>query len=205
MPPRALWDRYPHELKQRFAAAGEGPDDAALPVDFAVRAAREAAGYSQAPGSPFTLPAYASFPHSVCVLGGDIFTLAHDSQAAAERLHGWYIQLLQHAASQAKPQQLRSNHVQPSVGNSCESDFVKTTEPGAPSGGIDSLSHNLLLTRRWMMAVPRAQPEWGGLPINALAYAGLLLAKDGGQKGALLEAGPVHVLRACAAGDVADA
>ena len=39
-------------------------------------------------------------------------------------------------------------------------------------------SYNLLLTRTWMMALPRRQEAGMGLPLNALAFAGTLLVRS---------------------------
>lgn len=41
-----------------------------------------------------------------------------------------------------------------------------------------TLPYNLLVTRQWMVAVPRCQEEYQGIPVNALGYAGSLLVKD---------------------------
>ncbi len=38
--------------------------------------------------------------------------------------------------------------------------------------------YNLLMTRQWMLVVPRSQGRPDGIAINALGYAGLMLAKD---------------------------
>ena len=50
-------------------------------------------------------------------------------------------------------------------------------------GEIQPLPHNLLLTRRWMLLVPRARERWleGAPPLNALAFAGALLVRDAAQ------------------------
>ncbi len=66
-------------------------------------------------------------------------------------------------------------------------------------GACDS-AYNLLLTRRWMMVVPRTRERWGPVSVNAVGFAGLLLARgDAGE--ALSEAGPLTALRTVAAGE----
>ena len=58
-------------------------------------------------------------------------------------------------------------------------------------------SFNLLLTRAWMLALPRRQETGLGLPLNALSFAGTLLVRSAGDlehvraspMGALEEAG----------------
>lgn len=55
--------------------------------------------------------------------------------------------------------------------------------------------YNLLLTRDWMLLVPRRAGRWQGVPINALGFAGALLAKDDEQLERLRVAGPLAALR----------
>lgn len=58
--------------------------------------------------------------------------------------------------------------------------------------------YNLLLTRSWMMLIPRSAEFFGPISINALGYAGALLARNE-QELALLESrGPMAALRAAA-------
>eukprot|EP01012_Entosiphon_sulcatum_P013648 TRINITY_DN18868_c0_g1_i1.p1 TRINITY_DN18868_c0_g1~~TRINITY_DN18868_c0_g1_i1.p1 ORF type:complete len:300 (-),score=32.74 TRINITY_DN18868_c0_g1_i1:1-879(-) len=54
---------------------------------------------------------------------------------------------------------------------------------------------NLLLTRRWMMVVPRAAAEWTDLTINALGFAGTILLRTHKQLEAVKLAGPAALLR----------
>ena len=62
-----------------------------------------------------------------------------------------------------------------------------------------SVPYNLLVTRRWMLAVPRSKERFGTIPVNALGFAGSLLARDDAEMKALREAGPMRVLREVAA------
>lgn len=59
--------------------------------------------------------------------------------------------------------------------------------------------YNLLMTRRWMLAVPRARERYGGISINALGFAGSLFVQDDSQRAALARAGPMAALCAVAA------
>jgi ATP adenylyltransferase len=59
-----------------------------------------------------------------------------------------------------------------------------------------ALPYNLLMTRRWMLAVPRAQEHFGAISINALGFAGSLFVRDQSQMQALREGGPMNALRA---------
>jgi ATP adenylyltransferase len=60
--------------------------------------------------------------------------------------------------------------------------------------------YNLLLTREWMLFVPRTRAHWRGIPVNALGFAGALLVHDREQLSNLREAGPMQLLRGVAVG-----
>ena len=53
-------------------------------------------------------------------------------------------------------------------------------------------SHNLVLTPTWMLVVPRRHTEFGGVAINSVGYAGLMLVKSA------VTASPMDVLTGCA-------
>jgi ATP adenylyltransferase len=148
-----------------------------VPLDTAVAAYRAASGWASTPGKPFTLPALASLPHAMCLLGGDITTLS--STDAATRLHGYYVQLLDQVAPAAARAALAGS----------------AAAAGAAAGSASS--HNVVLTERWMLVVPRVRAECDGISINGLGFAGLMLASPE-QAELLLQRGPLAVLRACA-------
>jgi ATP adenylyltransferase len=54
---------------------------------------------------------------------------------------------------------------------------------------------NLLVTRRWMLAVPRTRPDFLGVQINAIGFAGSLYARDDAQFGAVKRTGPMKILK----------
>ncbi len=56
--------------------------------------------------------------------------------------------------------------------------------------------YNLLLTRRWMMVVPRSCESFEAVSVNSLGFAGSLLARDRPALERLKEVGPGAVLRA---------
>lgn len=60
-------------------------------------------------------------------------------------------------------------------------------------------AYNLLVTRRWMLAVPRSQEKFGGISISALGFAGSLFVRTEDDMKRLREAGPMSALRAVAA------
>lgn len=62
--------------------------------------------------------------------------------------------------------------------------------------------YNLLVTRRWMLAVPRRVDVVDGISVNALGFAGSLFVRDDAGFAAIRRRGPMALLRA-AAGDQA--
>jgi ATP adenylyltransferase len=61
-----------------------------------------------------------------------------------------------------------------------------------------SAPYNLLLTRRWMLLVPRSREHYEGISVNALGFAGSLFVKDDGQLELVRRVGPMNVLRGVA-------
>ena len=55
--------------------------------------------------------------------------------------------------------------------------------------------YNLLMTRRWMLVLPRAREFFEGMSLNALAFAGGLLVKDEVELARVREVGPMALLR----------
>lgn len=58
--------------------------------------------------------------------------------------------------------------------------------------------YNLLLTRRWMLLVPRRRAGWAGVGVNALGFAGALLVQDSEQLERVRVEEPMRIL--CRAG-----
>ncbi|NKQ36337.1 MAG: phosphorylase [Chloroflexi bacterium] len=65
---------------------------------------------------------------------------------------------------------------------------------GASMNGICHTAYNLLATRRYMMIVPRTRDNYQGIPVNALGFAGSLLARDDADMQILRQQGPLRVL-----------
>ena len=55
--------------------------------------------------------------------------------------------------------------------------------------------YNLLLTRRWMLVVPRRKEHFASVSINALGFAGSLFLRDREELRRVRERGPLAVLR----------
>jgi ATP adenylyltransferase len=58
--------------------------------------------------------------------------------------------------------------------------------------------YNLLITRRWMLLVPRVADEFASIPVNALGYAGSFFIWSDDQWDALRSHGPMTILAAVA-------
>lgn len=57
-----------------------------------------------------------------------------------------------------------------------------------------ALPYNLLLTRRWMLIVPRSRERVDGISINALGYAGSLFVRDRAEMATVLRTGPLRLI-----------
>jgi ATP adenylyltransferase len=54
--------------------------------------------------------------------------------------------------------------------------------------------YNLLVTRRWMLAVPRGASHVEGVAVNALGFAGSLFVRDDAQRRVVETLGPMKLL-----------
>ena len=54
--------------------------------------------------------------------------------------------------------------------------------------------YNLLVTKEWMLFVPRSAEMFGSISVNALGFAGSLLARDEKELGVIRERGPLGIL-----------
>jgi sulfate adenylyltransferase (ADP) / ATP adenylyltransferase len=61
-----------------------------------------------------------------------------------------------------------------------------------------SAPYNLLLTRNWMLLVPRSHEHYASVSVNALAFAGSLFVKDKAQLECVRVLGPMRLLQAVA-------
>lgn len=58
--------------------------------------------------------------------------------------------------------------------------------------------YNLLITRTWMLLVPRARERWGRVSVNGLGFAGALLVRSQAEMADLERQGPMAVLQSVA-------
>jgi ATP adenylyltransferase len=63
-------------------------------------------------------------------------------------------------------------------------------------GDRPDVPYNLLVTRQWMLVVPRSREAYQGIPVNALGYAGSLLVKTAAGLEHLQQIGPLNLLAA---------
>lgn len=72
------------------------------------------------------------------------------------------------------------------AGLAAADDASANTRPAAP--------YNLLLTRRWMLIVPRSREAVHGIGVNALGYAGSLFVRDEIAMATVARTGPLRLL-----------
>jgi sulfate adenylyltransferase (ADP) / ATP adenylyltransferase len=61
--------------------------------------------------------------------------------------------------------------------------------------------YNLLVTRRWMLIVPRSRERLEGIAVNALGYAGSLFVRDESEMAVVERIGPLRLITAAAVAD----
>ncbi|MBD2346130.1 ATP adenylyltransferase family protein [Anabaena subtropica] len=64
---------------------------------------------------------------------------------------------------------------------------------GDDNGKIDA--YNLLVTREWMLIVPRSQEHFQSISVNSLGFAGALLVKNDSEMQLLKQHGPMTILK----------
>jgi ATP adenylyltransferase len=80
-------------------------------------------------------------------------------------------------------------------------DLLRTAGIGltaAEQGPTVGPPYNLLVTRRWMLCVPRSRECFDSISVNALGFAGSLLVQDADQLERVRRHGPLAVLRGVA-------
>ncbi|MBL8661107.1 MAG: hypothetical protein JNM75_15305 [Rhodospirillales bacterium] len=67
-----------------------------------------------------------------------------------------------------------------------------------PADGVALPPYNLLVTRTWMLLIPRVRERIEGISVNALGFAGSLFVRDEAEMATLMRVGPMHMLEAAA-------
>ncbi|CAM9456653.1 unnamed protein product [Phaeothamnion confervicola] len=67
--------------------------------------------------------------------------------------------------------------------------------PTEPTSAATLPPYNLLLTSRYMMAVPRTQREFVGVDVNGMGFFGALLARDERTREVILDVGGLEILK----------
>ena len=65
---------------------------------------------------------------------------------------------------------------------------------GPPPSPARPAPHNVLLTREWLLIVPRSRERFETISINALGFAGQFLVKDQNERKRLVEFGLLRAL-----------
>lgn len=68
------------------------------------------------------------------------------------------------------------------------------------TGTAEGGAYNLLVTRSWILLVPRSRERFGSISVNALGFAGSLLVRDEAELLLLRSLGPMRVLESVASG-----
>lgn len=75
--------------------------------------------------------------------------------------------------------------------SACEALGIRPAAGGMPP-------YNLLLTRRWLLVVPRSREHYAGISVNALGFAGSLFVRHAEQIEEVRQLGPLRLLTAVA-------
>jgi ATP adenylyltransferase len=62
-------------------------------------------------------------------------------------------------------------------------------------GEKQSAPYNLLITKEWMLLIPRSQEYWGEISVNALGFVGSLFVQDQDSLARLKKMGPMNLLK----------
>jgi ATP adenylyltransferase len=76
--------------------------------------------------------------------------------------------------------------------------YVKMKAPVGDKQEKQSAPYCLLVTREWMLLVPRSQEFFEGISINSLGYVGALLVRNKEQMAILKKCGPMEALKSVA-------
>jgi ATP adenylyltransferase len=87
---------------------------------------------------------------------------------------------------------LDSNAIDP------EATDTEMTDTEATENSSVIPAYNLLVTRTWMMIVPRSQESFESISVNSLGFAGTLLVRNADQLEQIKAAGPLNVISAVA-------
>lgn len=95
-----------------------------------------------------------------------------------------------HAAARLRVEVLHASEEVPVVLHSIYTEMLR-----AFGNKIGVHPYNLVVTRDWMLMVPRSQELWETISVNALGFAGALLVRDREQLARLTDAGPMRLLQ----------
>ncbi|MBE9051404.1 phosphorylase [Nostocales cyanobacterium LEGE 11386] len=73
--------------------------------------------------------------------------------------------------------------------------LLRSVGLAAVAGNKQSGAYNLLVTREWMLIVPRSQEHFDSISVNSLGFAGALLVRNEQEMQLLKAHGPMNILR----------
>ncbi len=76
--------------------------------------------------------------------------------------------------------------------------YQEEVGPSSPTINSSPLSSNFLLTRTWMMIVPRRSEKYEQISVNSLGFAGMLLVKSEEELEFVKNVGVLHILEGVA-------
>jgi ATP adenylyltransferase len=152
-------------------------------VEEAARSREEQTGCFVVPALPFK--------HAIIGMH-DLYSESKSDAEIGAAMHSRYMQLLHFTieelgvpASSWMAWEARSHHPPASA----------VGHPANDSETAHPFPYNLLLTSNWMMLVPRRHEKFlGDISVNALGFAGFLLAKNESQRDLIVKHGPLKVL-----------
>lgn len=67
---------------------------------------------------------------------------------------------------------------------------------GGPGVEEETKAHNLVMTKEWLLAVPRSQAKYAGVDVNGMAFLGCLLSGGAETTQTIKRFGPFNILKA---------
>jgi ATP adenylyltransferase len=158
------------------------PDVPTIPIEALLKARlTDLSDFNQI----ITLPEL-PFVHAVAAI--DSTWLQSPITAAAATLERYY-ELL-------KTVNIHIHEITPEI--TSDNSQIPKTLPETSSSTLNYLQaepYNLLVTRRWMLVIPRSQESFEGIPVNSLGFAGALLVRNPDQLATLKSLQPLSLLR----------
>ena len=129
---------------------------------------------------------------------GDGLPMASLIESALKRDDEQQALPFRHAVAAIHARWLENTDAARSALQDCCVELLRTAgviEGAAPDPSKPLPPYNLLVTRKWMLAVPRSRERWEDISINALGFAGSFFVRGRQQLQAIKKYGPMNVLQ----------